>query len=96
MWLTRTLDGDCTCPSDFLPCKHIRAIRVTWETNPASFFDVAAFLRSLDSADKATLIETIGEIVVAFPQTLGVFGAAEFAEADDDGAENNSDDESAD
>ena len=86
--LTRKLDGDCTCPSDGWPCKHIRALRATWEMNPESFLDVDAFLRELDARGKAELIETIGKIVVAFPQTLGVFGVAGFDEADDDGNDN--------
>ena len=33
--LSRQLDGDCTCPSDVQPCKHVRALRATWERNPA-------------------------------------------------------------
>ena len=81
--LTPKLDGDCTCPSDDWPCKHVRALRATWETNPDSFLDVEAFLRGLDAHEKAELIETIGKIVVAFPQTLGVFGVAGFDETDD-------------
>ncbi len=83
--LTRKLDGDCTCPSDAWPCKHVRALRTTWETNPESFLDVDAFLRNLDAREKGELIETIGKIVVAFPQTLGAFGVAGFDETDDDG-----------
>ena len=82
--LVRKPNGDCTCPSDYWPCKHVRALRATWEMNPESFFDVAAFLRGLDTREKAELIETIGTIVVAFPQTLGLFGIAGFDETDDD------------
>jgi len=81
--LTRKLDGACTCPSDFWPCKHVRALRATWETNPDSFLDVQAFLRGLDARGKAELIETVGKIVLAFPQTLGLFGVAGFGETDD-------------
>lgn len=72
--LTRRLEGDCTCPSDEWPCKHVRALRATWETNPDSFLDVDAFLRGLGARGKAELIETIGRIVIAFPHTLGLFG----------------------
>jgi repressor LexA len=82
--LTRRLDGDCTCPSDDRPCKHVRALRATWQLKPDSFLDVEAFLRGLDAREKAELIETIGKIVVAFPQTLGLFGVAGFAESGDD------------
>ncbi|MEO8624417.1 MAG: SWIM zinc finger family protein [bacterium] len=81
--LTRKLDGDCTCPSDSWPCKHVRALRATWEANPDSFFDADAFLRTLQSVAKAELIETIGRIIVAFPQTLGLFDVAGFDETED-------------
>lgn len=82
--LTRTLDGDCTCPSDIWPCKHVRALRATWKMNPESFFDADSLLRSLDSAEKRELIETIGKIVIAFPRTLGLFGVAGFDEGEGD------------
>jgi hypothetical protein len=81
--LTRKLDGDCTCPSDPWPCKHVRALRMTWKVNPNSFLDVEAFLRRLEARGKPELIETIGKIVVAFPQTLGLFGVAGFDDTDD-------------
>lgn len=72
------------CPSDAWPCKHVRALRATWETNPDSFLDVEAFLQGLDMCEKAELIEAIGKIVAAFPQTLGLFGLAGFDDTDDD------------
>lgn len=76
--LTRRIDGDCTCPSDVWPCKHLRALRATWERNPSSFFDVAAFLRSLRSCEKPELIEAIGRMVVAYPSALRLLGVAGF------------------
>ena len=82
--LTRKRNGDCTCPSDEWPCKHVRAVRATWKMNPDSFLDVKEFLRGLDTRGKAELIETIGKIILAFPQTVGLFGVAGFDETDDD------------
>lgn len=82
--LTRTLEGDCNCPSDIWPCKHVRALRATWNVNPDSFFDADSFLQSLDSAEKRELIEMIGKIVIAFPRTLGLFGVAGFDEGEGD------------
>jgi len=82
--LHRRLDGDCTCPSDIQPCKHVRALRATWERNSDSFFDVRAFLRSLDAYEKPQLIEAIGRIIAAFPPALGVLGVPGF---DADGAD---------
>ena len=52
--------------------------------NPQSFLDVGAFLRGLGTRGKAKLIETIGKIIVAFPQTLGLIGVAGFEDTDDD------------
>ncbi len=82
--LTRQLDGDCTCPSDDWPCKHVHALRATWNAHPDSFLDMEVFLRALDTREKAELIETIGRIVIAYPQTLGFFGVARFDESDHD------------
>ena len=72
--LTRRVDGDCTCPSDLSPCKHVRALRATWERNPSSFFDVRAFLRSLETRTKAELVGAISRIVAHYPQVLALFG----------------------
>ena len=82
--LTRRLDSDCTCPSDVQPCKHVRALRATWERNPESFFDVQAFLRLLNGYEKAHLIETIGRMVAAFPSALGALGVPGFGAQDTD------------
>ena len=82
--LNRRLDGDCTCPSDLQPCKHVRALRATWERNPNSFLDVRAFLRSLDGCEKPQLIEAIGRIIAAFPPALGALGVSGFLPPDAD------------
>jgi hypothetical protein len=76
--LTRRVDGDCTCSSDTRPCKHVRALRATWQQNPSSFFDVRAFLRSLRSRDKAELVDAIGRIVASYPQVLALLGVHGF------------------
>ncbi len=82
--LTRRVDGDCTCPSDIWPCKHVRALHATWARNPSSFFDVMAFLRSLDTRDKAELVDAIGRIVASYPQTLALLGVQGFNDETDD------------
>lgn len=65
--LTRRVDGSCTCPSDLWPCKHVRALRATWDVNPDSFFDLRNFLRSLEVRDKRDLVEAIRRIVAPLP-----------------------------
>jgi uncharacterized Zn finger protein len=85
--LTRRVDGSCTCPSELWPCKHVRALRATWNVNPSSFFDLRSFLRSLETRDRRDLVEAIGEIVVRHPALLGLFGVPGFEEGDDPFAE---------
>jgi uncharacterized Zn finger protein len=41
--LGRAIESDCSCPSEWRPCKHVRALRLTWEDNPDSFFDLQKF-----------------------------------------------------
>lgn len=55
-------DSSCTCPSEAWPCKHIRALRLTWERNPKSFFNLVDFLEELSARSKPHLVETIGKM----------------------------------
>jgi hypothetical protein len=82
--LTRRPEGDCTCPSDPQPCKHVRALLATWEVNPESFFDVRTFLRSLEDHEKGQLIEMIGRMVSVYPSALGALGVPGFGEDETD------------
>jgi hypothetical protein len=81
---SKELSGECTCPSDICPCKHIHALRRTWEANPASFFDLDEWLKKLANEPKATLVESIANIVIAAPEMLSVFGVPDFEVLDDD------------
>ena len=45
--IARKLEANCTCPPDFWPCKHVRAVRATWHENPGSLFDLEPFLKEL-------------------------------------------------
>jgi len=76
--------GDCSCPSDAWPCKHIRALRATWDMKPETFLDVDEFLGGLKTKEKAELIAIIGQIVVEFPRTLAFLGVPSFEAEDDD------------
>lgn len=82
--LTRQVHGECTCPSDSWPCKHVRALRATWERNPSSFFDVRAFLRSLETREKAELVDAITRIVARHPRVLALLGVQGFDDEDSD------------
>ena len=82
--LSGSLQGDCTCPSDPQPCKHVRALRATWAAHPESFFNASAFLRSLVAHEKPQLIGMIGHVVAALPEALGVLGVPGFDGEEED------------
>jgi hypothetical protein len=84
MKLTKKENGECTCPSEWWPCKHIHALRETWKINPHSFFDLDQFLAELSERSKSELIEAIGQIVIHSPEWLRVFGVPGFEEKDED------------
>ena len=75
---SRALDSGCTCPSDWQPCKHVSALKLTWRENPKSFFDVDGFLKSLAGRPKAELIEAIGKLVARAPAGLATLGIKGF------------------
>ena len=81
---SKKLIGDCDCPSEISPCKHIHALRATWEANPQSFFDLDEWLESLMKQSKADLIEAIGRMVVESPALLSLFGVPGFEEQCDE------------
>ncbi len=73
-------NGDCTCPSEQWPCKHIRALAATWDCNPESFFDLESFLEGLAGRAKTELLELIAEMALAAPESLRACGVTEFEE----------------
>ncbi len=76
--LGRGGDGHCTCPSDWSPCKHVRALKATWEVNPTSFFDLDVFLGELSAKSKADLIKLIARVIAVAPEGLAACGFSEF------------------
>jgi hypothetical protein len=84
--LARRLSGRCSCPSDEIPCKHIRALRATWRVNPGSFFDLEPVLDELARRPLSSLVAAIAELVLNQPETLTAFGVKGF-EPDDAGDE---------
>jgi uncharacterized Zn finger protein len=83
---SKKLTGDCTCPSELWPCKHIHALRATWEANPGSFFNLDLFLKKLADEPREDLVEAIANMVAASPGLLSVFGVPGFEheESEDD------------
>ncbi len=74
MQRSRKQERHCACPSDWWPCKHVRALRATWDVNPKSFLDLEEFLKTLSTQSKASLLDAVGQMVLVAPDALGVFG----------------------
>ena len=81
---SKKVTGECSCPSELWPCKHVHALRATWDANPQSFFDLDGWLKELAGQPKARLVEAIGKMVVESPELLSVFGVPGFEEDDED------------
>jgi hypothetical protein len=75
---------DCTCPAEMRPCKHILALRKTWEVNPGSFFNLDDLLAQLPKQSKQELIDLIGRMILRSPDLLGLLGVPGFDGAEDD------------
>lgn len=82
--LGRRLSGQCSCPSDQAPCKHLRALRSTWKVNPGSFLDLERFLEELSRRSAASLVASIAELVINKPEILAAFGVKGFVPDDED------------
>ncbi|MEX2306140.1 MAG: hypothetical protein WD738_01010 [Pirellulales bacterium] len=80
---SKKLKGECTCPSELWPCKHVHALRATWEANPQSFFDLDGWLKKLAEEPKESLVEAIRNMVVEYPGLLSVFGVPGFDEEEE-------------
>ena len=86
--LTGKIEGQCTCPSEWWPCKHVRAVRATWVKNPESFLDLEQCLRQVATQPKPRLVAAIRQMVLKSPQCLTILGIPGF---DDNAGQNDSD-----
>ncbi len=73
--------GDCTCPSEIQPCKHVEALRQTWKKKPGSFADVDELLAlALKGRTRADLVQMRRSMALASPSSLSALGAVGFDE----------------
>jgi hypothetical protein len=82
--LGKKVTGACSCPSEYWPCKHVHALRKTWDVNPESFLDLKWFLKELGSQSKDDLVKAIETMVEQRPENLSLFGVPGFEIDDDD------------
>ncbi len=73
-------NAECTCPSEYWPCKHVQALSLTYRQSPKSFVDIDRVLSGLKSKSREELVKVIRKMVVATPACLGVLGIKGFKE----------------
>lgn len=76
--LKRSGDSGCTCPSEYVPCKHVAALRQTYKLRPRSFADLDAVVKKLTTKDKGQLLRIIREMAAASPSSLSALGVRGF------------------
>lgn len=89
-------DFSCTCPSEYQPCKHVNALRITYHEVPDSFLIVDELLNELKKKKKSELLDIIHEMIVTEPQMLSVLGIEGFEmdeEEDEDYMDEDDEDE---
>lgn len=83
----KKMTGECSCPSELWPCKHLHALRATWVKNPKSFFNLDDWLTELPKQSKESLVEAIRNMVLDSPNLLTVFGVPGFDEDESEEAD---------
>jgi len=73
--------ADCTCPSDYWPCKHVNALVATYQKVPKSFVDADVLLTGLAAKPSKELLRLMREMILAAPASLQALGVEGF---DDD------------
>jgi uncharacterized Zn finger protein len=89
--LTARCDGlafSCSCPSYEYPCKHARALALTYIEAPESFADLAGARAELERRSKADLVEDLLACIAEHPRLLRVLGlvdeSADLPQADEE------------
>ena len=76
--LGRRASSRCTCPSEYVPCKHVEALRRTYRAKPGSFFDLDRRLKDLRGQDAAALLKVVRAMAEAAPAAAVALGAEGF------------------
>jgi uncharacterized Zn finger protein len=84
------LEFSCSCPSYEYPCKHARALALTYIEAPESFVDMSGARAGLERRSKAELVDDLLTCIAEHPRllrTLGLASDADSAEFDDEEGE---------
>lgn len=79
----RKKEAECTCPSEYYPCKHVAALLETYQRKPRSFLDLDKVPKDLERREKKDLLGTIRQMVFDSPSALSVLGVKGFERPDD-------------
>lgn len=74
----RSGGSSCTCPSEYVPCKHVAALRETYKLRPRSFADLDAVVKKLAPKEKSELLRIIRKMATTAPSALSVLGVKGF------------------
>lgn len=75
--------SSCSCPSEYVPCKHVAALLETYKRKPGSFVDVDKVLKDLENREKMELLGTIRKMALDSPSVLSILGVKGFKRLDD-------------
>jgi uncharacterized Zn finger protein len=81
------LNFSCSCPSYEYPCKHARALALTYIEAPESFTDLAEIRTELERRRKDELVQDLLDCIAEHPrlmQTLGLMPETPGPELDDE------------
>lgn len=81
--LTARPDGvafSCSCPSYEYPCKHARALALTYIEAPESFADLAGVRAELEGRPREELVEDLLTCIREHPRLLRVLGLGDSSE----------------
>ncbi len=90
--LRKSTECSCTCPSEYFPCKHVAALRLTYKARPRSFVDLDVVLKKIATQEKPQLVQLIREMVVVAPTSLTALGVKGFEPPKEDDEEGYGDD----
>ncbi|MGD0719182.1 MAG: SWIM zinc finger family protein [Thermoplasmata archaeon] len=79
----RKKECECSCPSEYYPCKHVAALLETYQRKPRSFVDLDKVLKELEKREKKELLGTIRQMALDSPSVLSILGVKGFERMDD-------------
>jgi uncharacterized Zn finger protein len=77
-------EAECSCPSEYWPCKHASALILTYRKSPDSFLDVDMLLDGLKQKGRDELLKLIQKMIAVSPACLKALGVKEFEQEENE------------